>query len=885
LQAYFPEAIVTPQESKLALVWNELGSAEVGIAEFGLQQEFMLPLPLSRMDSLIALTATLSELQSGELGFFQVIFQAAQHPWATNILRAVSDAEGKPFFVNRPELFAACKQKLARPLYAVTLRVAAKADSSDRVWEIIREMAGVFHLSAEPHQNELFPLESDDYPLPYQEQDLLLRQSRRSGMLLNSDELLTFVHLPSAAVRSSKLVRERGNSKAAPQVAQRESGVLLGHNEHAGRTADVRLLPDQRVRHMHVIGASGTGKSTLLFNLIRQDIENGQGLAVLDPHGDLVESVLSVVPPERIADVVLVDPSDEGYFVGFNILSAHSDLEKTLLASDLVSVFERLSTSWGDQMSSVLQNAILAFLESEKGGTLSDLRRFLLDSAFRNEFLQTLRDPEVVYYWQRGFPQLSGNKSIGPVLTRLETFLSPKPIRYMVSQPVNRLNFAEIMDSGKIFLAKLPQGQIGRENAYLLGSLFVAKLQQTAMARQSQMQAKRRDFWLYIDEFHHFITPSMAEILTGARKYRLGLVLAHQELRQLQRDDEVASAVLSNSYTRVVFRVGDADARALADGFASFEARDLQNLETGEAICRIERSDFDFNLTIPPPELRDELNAAQIRDQVVAKSRAAYAASRVEVEAQLLKGFAPQQKEAAPPSPQEVLSPPLASTPIAPVVEEQAPFRSEVETATAPGVTQPVAETPQLLPSEPTAEAPTPVAPPVPRTPGKGGQKHKYLQQLIKQWAQGMGYMAEIEQPIAGGQVDVALRKEKRSIACEISVTTFSEHETGNVRKCLDAGFDFIALITPEEKRLAAMKKVITATLTEKEAEKVRFVTPEALFAFIEELDAEDASRNTTVRGYKVKVNHRVVDKTSKADRMKTIAKVLGDSVKRVSRE
>jgi len=163
-------------------------------------------------------------------------------------------------------------------------------------------------------------------------------------------------------------------------------------------------------------------------------------------------------------------------------------------------------------MGSVLQNAILAFLESSIGGSLADMRRFLADPGYRAQFLKTVRDPEVVFYWKKTFPQLTGNRSIGPVLTRLGTFLSPKSIRYMVSQPVNRLDFANILDSGGIFLAKLPQGQIGRENAFLLGSLLVAKFQQTAMSRQRMVQEARRDFWLSIDEFHNFITPSMAEI-------------------------------------------------------------------------------------------------------------------------------------------------------------------------------------------------------------------------------------------------------------------------------------------------------------------------------------------------------------------------------------
>ena len=235
------------------------------------------------------------------------------------------------------------------------------------------------------------------------------------------------------------------------------------------------------------------GQSSLLLNLIRQDIANGDGVAVLDPHGDLIDQILDFIPAERIDDVVLVHLSDEEFPVGFNILQAHSETEKRLLASDLVAMFRRLSTSWGDQMDTVLQ---------------------------------TVQDPELIYYWQNVFPQLGGGKSIGSVLTRLQDFFSRKPLRNMVSQRDNKLDFADIMDSGKIFLAKLSEGLCGEENTYLIGTLFISKFQQLAMAQQAQRLEARRDFWLYIDEFQHFITPSMAKILTGARKYRLGLTLA-----------------------------------------------------------------------------------------------------------------------------------------------------------------------------------------------------------------------------------------------------------------------------------------------------------------------------------------------------------------------
>ena len=231
-------------------------------------------------------------------------------------------------------------------------------------------------------------------------------------------------------------------------------------------------------------------------------------MAVLDPHGDLVERILGNIPPERIGDVVLVDPSDEQFSVGFNILSAPGNLEKTLLSSDLVSVFQRLSSSWGDQMGSVLQNAILAFLESDQGGTLADLRRFLLEPSFRGKFLETVRDPDIVYYWRKGFAQLSGNKSIGPALTRLETFLSPKPIRYMVSQPVNRLDFGQIIDTGKNLSRETAPGTDGQGKRLPAWIAAVPKFQQLAMARQAQrMSARKRFLALYRRGFRISLRP------------------------------------------------------------------------------------------------------------------------------------------------------------------------------------------------------------------------------------------------------------------------------------------------------------------------------------------------------------------------------------------
>ena len=885
LQAHFPEAVFMRREHVLATAWEALADTDTVVVEFGLAREFALPLATHTPDLFVGLTAALGSLQPGELGLFQVLFQPVNHPWADSLLRSVSNFEGKPAFVNAPELLSQGKRKVSQPLFAAVVRIAVKSD--ERPWEIAREMASALGGLADLQGNELIPLNNDDYPFDDHVEDVCRRQSRRSGMVLNRDELLGFVHLPTSAVRSAKLRRELAKTRPVPKVALSGSGLLLGHNEHAGQTTDVRLTTEQRVRHMHVIGASGTGKSTLLFNLIREDIENGEGVAVLDPHGDLVDRILGVIPPERIGDVVLVDPSDEQYSVGFNILSAHSDLEKNLLSSDLVSVFQRLSTSWGDQMGSVLSNAILAFLESDRGGTLADLRRFLIEPAFREKFLATVRDPDIVYYWKKGFPQLSGNKSIGPVLTRLETFLSPKPIRYMVSQRENRLDFAHILDTGKIFLAKLPQGQMGKENAFLLGSLLVAKFQQLAMSRQAQRAESRRPFWLYVDEFQNFITPSMAEILSGARKYRLGLILAHQELRQLERDREVASAVLSNPYTRVVFRVGDADARTLEGGFANFEARDLQNLETGQAICRVEKADGDFNLTIPMPEEPDADVAESTRQAVITASRERYATSRADIEAALRARLDAEEAEPKPAKAKPTPQPERKESDEKPTNAPNVTVSEKEQSI----VTAPQVATPEIVPStlpKPTEE-PKPVVPPPDM--GRGGAQHQAIQQRIKAAAEGLGYRVIVEKPLQNpqGSVDLALESAGPAIACEISVTTTIDHEFGNVKKCLAAGFAHVAVITGKPERLGQIAEAVQAALSPEEAARVGYYSPDEFIAHLQKQVAEAPKPETTTptegkrRGYKVRRHVTPLTPEERQAREATGITMLAEAMKRMS--
>jgi hypothetical protein len=847
MQAHFPGAQYREQEGVLEKAWNAI-EGDYGFAvEFGLEKEFMLPLASGKLDPFIGIVGALAKLQENELALFQVLWQPVQHPWAESIVRSVTHEDGKPFFVNSPELAGAAEQKTGKPLFAAVVRILARTAAEKRLFDIARDLAASLRYFSNPQGNALIPLLLEEYPLEKHVEDVLRRQTRRTGMLLNSDELVGFVHLPSSEVQSPVLLRDSGATKAAPDIVRKPPGIVIGDNEHLGEIVPVYLTTDQRVRHTHIVGTSGTGKSSLLFNMIQQDIENGEGVAVLDPHGDLVKQILGIIPDERLDDVVLVDTSDVEFPVSFNILQANTNEEKNLLASDLVAVFHRLSSSWGEQMDTVLQNAILAVLKSEEGGTLLDLQRFLAEKPFRKEFLDKVQDWGVGYFWRTVFPQLTGGKSIGSVLARLQDFFSRESIRNMVSQPQNKLDFADIMDSGKIFLARLPKG-LGNENSSLLGTLLISKFQQIAMARQSQEMSARKDFWIYIDEFSNFITPSMAEILSEARKYRVGLILAHHQLHQLQSSPEVANAVMAHPCTRIVFRVEDDDAKKLSDGFESFEARHLKTLDKFHAIVRVERNDFDFNLALRKPELPDQPEADNQRKKAIAASRTKYATPRAKVEAAWLANMRGDKPKPPPDTSSSSLPPKLPIPPAPPSpTAVQLPKVAEVRKS---------AEVPKTAEPPPAVEIKPPITAKIPevtgsekekamvavpdtletKLPGRGKARHKSIQRRIKEEAEKHGFRAEIEKQLAKNSMeaaDVVIRRGHIDIAVEIAVESTRDHEFQNVTKCLAAGFSRIAVVATGCKFLEYIAADVQGALGPEAAAKVGYYTPDE---FIDEL-------------------------------------------------
>ena len=874
IRSYFPDVVVREDTSYLVDEWDMSGDFSI-VIDFGLSEEFMLPINSFGnfdLDPLIAVIGALENLEYGEIGVLQVLFSRTYAPWAQSVINSVTDWDGKPFFVDAPELAKLAAYKVSQPLFAVNLRIGVRADSERRMWEIARLIGGSLTQFSTPTSNSFIPLENEGYDDEIHELDFLMRTTRRSGMILGSDELVSLVHLPSSSVRSNKLVRETKKTKAAPRIALNNEAVL-GVNYHEGHEGIVSLNHDQRTRHTHIIGASGTGKSHLLLNLLIQDLEAGNGFAILDPHGDLIDRLMPYVPQSRLDDVILFDPADEQYPIGFNILQAHSTLEKQLLSSDLVAVFKRLSTSWGDQMTSVLGNAILAFLESREGGTLADMRRFLVEKEFRKDFLKTVTDHEVLYYWQKEFPLLSGRPQ-APLLTRLDTFLRPRLIRHIVAQKENKLDFGHIMNSGKILLAKLAQGAIGEENSYLLGSLLVSKFYQLALSRQELQEASRKPFYLYIDEFHHFLTPTLSTILSGARKYRLGLTLAHQDMRQLQiRDTELQSAILTNPYTRICFRVGDMDTRALESGFSYFEAKDLQNLGRGEAVVRVERTDYDFNLeTLPLPDLTSDSD--EHTQVVIERSRQNNATPLAEVEELLRQAQAPIEEE------KPHIERPSRKGRESLTLDPEKPIDIAEEEPKKPIITPP--------PKQKTAEASASKKSPKQESQvgkpklGKGGQQHRYLQELINRWGQHNGFQSSIEKQILDGLggIDVALENDEVKVACEISVTSKPEYEFGNVQKCLAAGYDHVIVVSADEKTLRKVEKHITGKLDEKDLSKVKFLAPEPLFDFLGTLP--NSRTEQTIGGYKVQVKFKHGSKEEDKARKEAMNRVIFEALKRM---
>ncbi|MGJ8665143.1 MAG: type IV secretory system conjugative DNA transfer family protein [Patiriisocius sp.] len=818
LKAFFPTVVTqTRNVNDINFDVNE----KLAIADFGLDNEFMLPINNTDnlvIDPLTSIIAILGTLGHNETAIFQIIFKGVTAPWSRDMLYAVSDGRGGSFFEGNPEFVKGTQEKVSEPLFGVIMRIGAQGLNEKRSCSIASDLVRTITTVSSSEYNRLIPLSNEGYKYDDHLRNIFYRTTNRIGFILNAKELAHFVHYPNKTVVSDKLGL---GAKTKQQDNRATEGIYIGENVHHLHSHPVILDTETRLSHTHIIGVTGVGKSTLIANMIIADIEVGRGCAIFDPHGDICDDILKRIPKHRINDVIIIDPSDSNYPIGFNLLEAHTEAEKIVLSSDLVSAFKRHATAWGDNMTAVLQNAVNTILGSTRGGTLIELKRFLIEESFRNEYLTSVDDPSLHYYWHHEYPMV--RKGIAPLLTRIDTFLRPKLVRYMLAQK-SGVDISECLKDNKIVLLKLSQGLIGEQNSYLLGSLFLAKFNQAALARQSESREERSPYMLYLDEFQNFITPSIERILSGARKYALGITIVHQELGQIQ-DNSLLNSILSNPKIRICFRLGDNDAKRLESGFSYFKQSDLQNLSRGEAIMRIGSSNNDFNLTTFPLIENQE----DYSDTIITSVRQKYASPKAEVE-ELLISLLPKviAKSGGKKATKEIKK-------VKPTEEDFNTSDTRIEDSQS-NISEEKRN--RLIASE---------------NESLEIRTHTYLQSTIKKLGQDRNFIATIEAPTKdGGRIDILLERDGLKIGFEISETNKPAYEVENIKKCLRAGCIPIVMVSKSKKHLQAIEKLASEKLSTKDIQFVRFIQPDGVAPLLNSLMILPKKNEEMVKGYRV---------------------------------
>lgn len=403
-----------------------------------------------------------------------------------------------------------------------------------------------------------------------------------------------------------------------------------------GTEEPVALSREERRRHVFLVGKTGTGKSTLLRHLVAQDLAGGEGCALIDPHGDLAEQLLDLVPGHRFDDVVYLDPADPHHSIGINLLAPRFPAPRHLIVSSLLSSFRALwGDSWGPRLEYVLGNALAAACETD--GTLLSASRLLMEPRYRAQILRRVRDPMTRAFWEIEWPSWGERvqgEAVASVQNKLGRLLATPPLRHIFGQRRSTVDLRFMMDDGRVLLVNLSKGRIGEDAANILGSLLVSHLHLAALARADTPEPKRRDFHLYLDEFHTLTTDSFAGILSEARKYRLTLTLATQFLDQVR--PTVRSALFGNAGTLIAFGVGATDAALLADELAPLSPEQLLDLERFRVAVRINAGDRrrePFLATIPAPSPAPATRGETLRR----RSREKYSRPREEIEERIAR--------------------------------------------------------------------------------------------------------------------------------------------------------------------------------------------------------------------------------------------------------
>jgi len=520
---------------------------------------------------------------------------------------------------DREEPLEGARDKLERHLFSVRIRInVAGMDLTEQAAaSAIAELAGAFGQFTVPGRSN-FRLSGIRRCHPRHD-----RYLKGGQFLLSEEELATLFHPATETVRTECLESNTWRQAEPPPVlpsGKMKGEAVLGRVRYRSRRETFGMHLDDRRRHLAVIGKTGMGKSTLLLNLVASDIAAGHGTGLIDPHGDLADAILELVPPQRSNEVVVLDAGDRDFPVAFNPLHCTDPAARPLIASGIVSAFKKLyGDSWGPRLEHILRNSLLA-LVAVPGTSLLSLLRLLSDERYRAAILRKVDDPVVRAFWIDEFGNWNDRyrtEALAPIQNKVGQFLSNPILRAITGQARSTIDLRRVMDEGRVLIANLSKGRTGEDASGLLGALLVTGIQQAAMGRADVAEADRRDFFLYVDEFQNFATESFATILSEARKYRLSLTIANQYLAQM--DDATRNAVFGNVGSLVSFQVGPDDAETIGAQLAGdLTAADLVALPRFTAYARLLVEGMPsraFSMeTLPPPKPpRGPARAAKVR--------------------------------------------------------------------------------------------------------------------------------------------------------------------------------------------------------------------------------------------------------------------------------
>lgn len=648
----FMESQLTSQYPKILItavpdyIGNITKSPFLAIGNLELASSFYYPIKTFKdfrdLDPLSSIVGTLSKFGTDESAVIQTVIEPPHFNWQGMVERIISRGIPDPTSrsPDRTKPFPQARlieDKINHSGYRTYIRIMTGAASHDKALNLLFNISGAFGAFALGEGNRLVLRR----PRLFWKKIIFNRIIKREKshqprhQILTTNELATIFHPPTMLLSGIRniawgrsLVGEPPqNLPISDTLTPEEKGEInfFGRAEFRNKMSTFGIKKQDRRKHVYVIGKTGTGKSTLIANMAINDMRNKEGLAVIDPHGDLSEILLDYIPSFRLNDVVYLEPFNQTHPFWLNPLDVKFPAHKELVASGIVSIFSKLySYSWGPRLEYILRNVILTLLEVPDS-TLVMVPDLLADFNFRKKIVDKLEDRVLYNFWVNEFdkmhPRLK-SEAIAPIQNKVGQFVASPTIRQIIGHPSSTINLEEIMNQGKILILNLSQGKLGEDNAALLGAMFITKMQLAAMNRVNMPEEQRKDFYLYVDEFQNFATTSFIKILSEARKYRLDLILANQYVGQVE--EQVQKAIFGNAGTLVSFIIGAQDAHALSREFGQwYKEEDLVNLGAYQIVIKLaidNLTSLPFHaLTLPLPKSRN-----QNREKVIRLSQERY---------------------------------------------------------------------------------------------------------------------------------------------------------------------------------------------------------------------------------------------------------------------